>query len=100
MLKDTLTETELSKFKVEQWNRYGNIRQKTHCSKLAKQFTKLELTFNDEWFLNYANVEFPKESKWLLSMGIKFAIPINRNNFKPVPLIEKYSKRKIHTDNI
>lgn len=42
-----------------------------------KQFNNLGFTYNESWLENKTNIEFPKESKWLLSLGKKFAIPTN-----------------------
>lgn len=93
-IKNTLTEKEFAKFKTEQWKKFYNIRNKiknTHHSKITRlkqeNFKKYNLVFNEDWFLNYTNVDFDFEVKWILSLGPKFAIPVNNKNFSPIPLI-------------
>lgn len=90
----TLNETELIRFKKEQWYKYNNLREKTnkiHQTKINKlksdKFRKYNFTFNEDWFINYTSVNFNLESKWLLSLGNKFALPVNNKNFSPIPLI-------------
>ncbi|XP_075157638.1 uncharacterized protein LOC142230905 [Haematobia irritans] len=91
---NTLNETELTEFKKNQWNRYRHIKQKTkstHTSKLERlrsnQFNKLGFKYNNDWFINNTDVKFTRENKWILSMGKKFALPVNKYNFAPIPLI-------------
>lgn len=91
---NTLKETEFTKSKNDQWKKYYNIKSKikqNHQHKLRKmkkdKFEKFNFVFNEEWFINYTNVEFEMENKWLLSLGNKFAMPVNKKNFAPVPLI-------------
>lgn len=93
-IKNTLNETEHTKFRKEQWNKYNNIRQKvqnTHNIKIRKlkdeKFKKFYFNFNDDWFVNNTTIKFELESKWLLSLGNKFAVPVNNKNFAPIPLI-------------
>ncbi|XP_065362047.1 uncharacterized protein LOC135955617 [Calliphora vicina] len=52
-----------------------------------ERFEKLNLVYNDDWFINHTSIEFEMEHKWLLSLGNKFAIPVDRKNFTPIPLI-------------
>lgn len=91
---NTLNETELTKFKKEQWEKFYNIRNKikrTHSSKMDRlrldKFKKFNLEFNEDWVVNYTDIDFGFESRWLLSLGNKFALPVNDENFKPIPLI-------------
>lgn len=93
-ITNTLNETELENFRHQQWNKYKNIKannRKTLLSKIEKlrnnKFEEMNLQFNEDWFVNYTNIEFPKESKWLLSLGSKFALPVHGKNFFPVPII-------------
>ncbi|XP_075162990.1 uncharacterized protein LOC142235613 [Haematobia irritans] len=62
---------------------------KNYCkAKLnTEKFSEFNLELNEEWFINKTDVPFPKECKWILSLGSKFALPVNQNNFAPVPLI-------------
>ena len=43
------------------------------------------IKFNKKWFVNLTNVDFPLEVKWLLSLGLKFGIPVESSGF---PLFE------------
>lgn len=93
-IKVTLRETDLAKFKKGQWNKFYKIRSRvenTHKNKLdhlrKTKFKKLNLIFNEDWFINFTTIEFEMEMKWLLSLGNKFALPINVKNFAPIPLI-------------
>ena len=93
-MKNTLDETELSKFKREQWGKFNNIRtniKQTHSLKLTKlkqeKFRRLNLLYNKDWFINNTNIEFEMEHEWILSLGNKFAIPVDTKNFAPIPLI-------------
>ncbi|XP_065358792.1 uncharacterized protein LOC135952935 [Calliphora vicina] len=52
-----------------------------------EKFEKLNLVYNDDWFINHTSIEFEMEHKWLLSLVNKFAIPVDRKNFTPIPLI-------------
>ncbi|XP_075158123.1 uncharacterized protein LOC142231400 [Haematobia irritans] len=40
-----------------------------------------------DWFVNKTDVEFPEESKWLLSLGSKLALPVDKSNFFAIKLI-------------
>ncbi|XP_065356466.1 uncharacterized protein LOC135962995 [Calliphora vicina] len=93
-MKNTLDKMELTKFKNQQWDKFYNIRSRiklTHSMKMTKlkheKFEKLNLVYNDDWFINHTSIEFEMEHKWLLSLGNKFAIPVDRKNFTPIPLI-------------
>lgn len=73
---------------------HSKIRQETkttHFKKLNKMITtlldKFGFTYNEDWFINTTNIDFPEEIKWLLSLGAKFAIPINKENFSPIKII-------------
>lgn len=93
-LLNTLNETELTNLKIGQWSRYANTKQKIrriHSSKLeklrAEKFKEFNFKFNENWFQNFTNVDFDTESKWLLSLGNKFALPVSKENFSPISLI-------------
>lgn len=93
-ISNTLNETELSSFKTQQWKKFKNIKSKNNRTLLSKidnmkvdKMDELNFQFNENWFVNYTNIKFSRESKWLLSLGKKFTLPIHKNNFFPVPLI-------------
>lgn len=56
-------------------------------NKLKEKFRKFNLQFNEDWFVNYASVVFNKETKWMISLGNKFALPVSKENCCPIPLI-------------
>lgn len=93
-LKETLNDEEFDKFIRKQKTRYKNFvsnNKQTHCSKLQnlkrKQLEQFNIKYNPSWFVNKTNVNFTEETKWLLSLGSKFAVPVNDNNFSTVNLI-------------
>lgn len=44
-------------------------------------FDTFGIRFNERWFVNLTDTDFPTETKWLVSLGAKFALPSNVNNF-------------------
>lgn len=50
-------------------------------------FDTHNLKFNEKWFVNLTDVEFPIEYRWLLSLGGKFAIPTSHDNFPLLNII-------------
>ncbi|XP_067625259.1 uncharacterized protein [Eurosta solidaginis] len=65
--------------------------QSIHNDKLQKQISKNTIKFgmrlNEDWFVNNTNIEVPQESRWLLSLGNKFALPVSRKTFSPIEII-------------
>lgn len=93
-IKTTINEGEYGKFISDQRNMHKHITSQTkyiHSTKLYKlkndMLHKLGFTYNADWFVNMTDIELPEESKWLLSLGEKFALPIHKNNFSPLHLI-------------
>ena len=93
-MREMLTEEEYDKYiKIQKANykKTINIKQKTCNSKFNKlhkqKKEKRGITFNEDWFINLTNIEIAEEIKWLLSMGKKFAIPIDKTNFSPIHTI-------------
>jgi hypothetical protein len=39
---------------------------------------------NEDWFVNLTEVAFPSETKFLLSLGPKFALPIEKRSDIPI----------------
>ena len=94
-----LENNEAKNFFETQANVHTKIRQKTkttHLNKLNRLIKILieeyNFIYNEDWFHNTTNIEFPEQSKWLLSLGAKFAIPINKNTnkLKYINTREKY----------
>ena len=48
----------------------------TQTSKIEKikqkKFESLKINYNEDWFINKTNIEFPEECKWMLTLGEKF----------------------------
>lgn len=59
--------------------------------KLQKQidrnFERFGFIINEDWFINKTKIHIPRESRWILSLGKKFALPVTRKTFSPVHLI-------------
>lgn len=65
-------------------------RQKRKFDELKRKvFTDLniDLDIENEAFANYTDIVFPKEVIWLLSLGKKFSLPYNSNEFPLFNLI-------------
>ncbi|XP_055859292.1 uncharacterized protein LOC129921477 [Episyrphus balteatus] len=57
----------------------------------------MRINFKENWFVNKTQVEFPEDTKWLLSLGPKFALPIKKENipiFKMIADGEELIKSK------
>lgn len=94
LLKSILNDEEYPNFINRQNNRYKafiSSDKQTHSSKIhnlkVKQLEKYNLKYNPSWFVNKTNIIFTEESKWLLSLGSKFAIPVNNDNYAAINLI-------------
>ncbi|XP_075156500.1 uncharacterized protein LOC142229805 [Haematobia irritans] len=93
-LRATLNDKEYDDFIKNQNNRYKHIislSHQTHSTKIQglkkKKLDEYNLKINPTWFINNTNITFSDESKWLLSLGPKFAIPINGSKFSTINLI-------------
>lgn len=94
LLSTTLNADDYENFIRRQAKRYEHITsttKQTHSKKLRKlRENKMEehgLKYNTSWFVNNTDIPFSEESKWLLSLGSKFTLPIDRKNFSTVKLI-------------
>lgn len=93
-IRQILSETEANDFfKIQRDSsqRLGEkIRetQKTKLDKLKNDMVEdFGFIYNEDWLVNNTNINLPEESKWLLSLGKKFALPVNTNNFSPINII-------------
>lgn len=66
-------------------NKYKGNTRKRHIKKFQglqkQQHTKLNITTNDNWFINTTDIVIPTNIKWLLSHGKKFALPYTKEDF-------------------
>lgn len=51
------------------------------------QFRLHGLVFNDNWFENKTEYNIPIECKWILSLGKKFSLPVDKLSFSPLHVI-------------
>lgn len=93
-IENMMTEEDFKQFFSKQTNRIKHIRknmekrQNDKIDTLKENEFKLHgLIFNSNWFENKTNLNIPFECKWMLSLGRKFAIPVNRQNFSPLHVI-------------
>lgn len=94
LLKEKLYDEDHAMFIEKQLHTCNGIAQKIHSTHTQKlnnlkdnQIKNFGFSVNTSWFVNQTSIEFPEESKWLLSLGTKFAIPINHDNFSPIHAI-------------
>lgn len=60
----------------------NNERNKKKLSRLKQNlFDEYNIRPKEKWFVNLTQTEFPMEIKWLLSLGGKFATPVDAVNF-------------------
>ena len=93
-IKNILTEDEYNNVRKRQINSYKHslkLGQKSYSSKLEKlherKKEKLGIIFNKDWFVNLTKINIQEDIQWLLSLGKKFAIPIDHSNFSPIHTI-------------
>lgn len=93
-MKTTIDDDDYTSFINKQEHRIKEITKNirhTHQKKINTlkeiQFKKYGLIYNVDWFENKTNVEFPMESQWILSLGKKFSLPINKENFSSLHTI-------------
>lgn len=94
VLKRSLEKEEYDNFIERQKQRCKHIASKnkdTHSTKIERlrqgQLKKYNLKYNSDWFINMTSISFPENSKWLLSLGSKFALPVDNKNFSAIGLI-------------
>lgn len=86
-IKNRILENEYNYFFRSQEQTMSKINDSTKLShkrklELLKLKVKHEMRihFNENWFVNKTQVEFPEDTKWLLSLGPKFALPMHKDN--------------------
>ncbi|XP_017466311.1 PREDICTED: uncharacterized protein LOC108359133 isoform X1 [Rhagoletis zephyria] len=47
----------------------------------------LGIDLNNDRFVNKTDIDFPVETKWLLSLGRKFTLPTTKTSFQPIRMI-------------
>ncbi|XP_055840075.1 uncharacterized protein LOC129907749 isoform X1 [Episyrphus balteatus] len=103
-IKRVLLENEYSYFFRSQEITKTKINDSTKFSKKIKLESlkfkarqEMRINFKENWFVNKTQVEFPEDTKWLLSLGPKFALPIKKENipiFKMIADGEELIKSK------
>lgn len=106
-IKETLSKKEFIDFKERQLKTYKkmaeniNTAQTLKLEKLKqKKFENIKISYNEDWFVNTTTIEFPEETKWLVSLGEKFSLPINGKNFSAIHVVAdiEQSIRRIEDD--
>ncbi|XP_036340372.1 uncharacterized protein LOC118749680 [Rhagoletis pomonella] len=93
-LKHSISKIELDSFICKQdciSQRIKKERETIQTSKLQRlkyqQMQKLGIGLNNDWFVNKTDIDFPVETKWLLSLGRKFTLPTTKTSFQPIRMI-------------
>ena len=93
-LKQHLPIEEVDEFILKQKTSYKVIMEnnrKTYLPKLTKiiqkKRQKLGIILNEDWFINKTNIKLTDDMKWILSLGHKFAIPTDKDNFSTIHTI-------------
>lgn len=93
-LENSLSKEDFTSFmhrqrnRIKSFNNNINTKQNLKLDTLKeKQFKTFGFKFNNDFFENKTDINIPTESKWILSLGKKFAIPINQQNFSPINTI-------------
>lgn len=88
ILNKQLSQEEIEKMMFRENTITDKIRKKSnenHKNKYQKlmirQRTDLGIKFNEKWFVNKTDTEFPDDVKWLLSLGQKHALHIPKPEF-------------------
>lgn len=93
-IKNMLLDEDYEQFCGKQINRVKQIKKnidKRQNNKLdtlkENEFKSHGLVYNNNWFENKTKINIPLECKWMLSLGRKFAIPVNNHNFSALHVI-------------
>ncbi|GBP09267.1 hypothetical protein EVAR_68919_1 [Eumeta japonica] len=54
---------------------------------VSLQKSELGIKFNREWFVNKTNIDIPEDVQWILSLGQKYALPLDRKRFPMMKII-------------
>ncbi|XP_055912316.1 uncharacterized protein LOC129946222 [Eupeodes corollae] len=93
-IKENLSPHEYKQFTTKQKQVFQDIynsKQQTNIHKIddlkSALWKKFNIVFHEKWFDNRTTIKFPLEIKWLLSLGKKFALPIDKKTFPLFQLI-------------
>lgn len=93
-IMDMILEEDYNMFFNKQISRMKHITKNIKEGQIAKLNTLKEKTFklhgllyNENWFENRTDVVIPTEYKWILSLGKKFALPVDNRSFSPLHVI-------------
>lgn len=68
-------------------NKSKEIHQRKFNWLVNLQEKNLGFKLNEKWFVNKTDVEIPKEVQWILSLGQKHALPVERKDFPILKMI-------------
>lgn len=96
-IQQILTEEDYTNFmdiQIQTKHKVKTTRENTHNKKIKQLLTPLKqqlgINLNNDWFINLTNINIPDESKWLLSMGKKFALPTHKHNINIINTIADF----------
>lgn len=65
------------------------IHRKKFDNCVNLQMRELGIKFNRKWFVNKTGVDIPEDVQWILSLGQKHALPVNREEFPMLKVISE-----------
>lgn len=65
------------------------IHKKKFDNCVSLQMRELGIKFNRKWFVNKTGVDIPEDVQWILSLGQKHALPVNREEFPILKVISE-----------
>lgn len=74
-----------------------NTKRKNEFLRLSKSELKLNLPYNNDWFVNLTDTTVPPEMENLLSLGSKFALPFSNSK---IPIFDIISDIELILKNI
>lgn len=93
-MKYQLNNIDYTEFTARQTHAYQqtfNVTKEGHDKKIAEMkrvhIQNFGFTHNEEFLENKTNIDIPDDSRWLLSLGRKFTLPITKHNFSPIHVI-------------
>lgn len=79
--------------------KYDRSKTKKLSALTSDFFKTYNINFEEKWFVNLSETEFPMEFKWILSLGKKFALPIEHERFPIFKLITDVEECIKNIDN-